>query len=642
MANNQLNNVNNSDIPILSQQTSQQIYNDGHSLQDSQTNVQYASFIGSTSPYLTNSQGSSNFQRLDLPSPTYPAGNIDVPSKEKIQEIFNTLKNKFGFQEDNKRNMFDHLMCMLDSRASRMNPYQALITLHADYIGGINANYRKWCFALGNVDSKNVLQDQEQWNERMDSISKYPEDMVRQLALWLLLWGEASSVRFMSECLCFIFKLAEDYDKGSKSSQVQLLEGDYLDNIITPIYRYIKNQCYEDKPGRLVRKEKDHAETIGYDDINQLFWYWETINSIVFQKKNNSRIKNIMDVHNSERYLKLRYVKWDLVFIKTYKEKRTWLHLVVNFTRIWIIEFAIFWYSVVYIFLFLYNKNKFEPAVQWSIIAIGGAISTLLMIIGSICELFFNPLRNNLILIQLLILIIVFIINIVPIYIIMKDPTSLLSLIIGIVHFVISLITTFMFAIIPKSHIFSIQSKSEALHAFTANYAHLSNKDRAVSIGLWCCIFGCKLVVSYFLSYLFVDFLDSILKMRIIDSTFCSLILAFIIIIMFFGYIILLFSSTYLWYVIWNVIFSVAIRTLERPIWASHKNNFTMLPKHISTKILGSSNMKINDVSQIWNGIIISMRNECLLSIESAKRLFYLQVRIFIKRKLLVITIIFY
>src|SRR6266849_10418506 len=35
-------------------------------------------------------------------------------------------------------------MQLLDSRASRMSPNQALLTLHADYVGGQHANYRKW------------------------------------------------------------------------------------------------------------------------------------------------------------------------------------------------------------------------------------------------------------------------------------------------------------------------------------------------------------------------------------------------------------------------------------------------------------------------------------------------------------------
>ncbi|KAK5077682.1 1,3-beta-D-glucan synthase [Exophiala xenobiotica] len=45
------------------------------------------------------------------------------------------------------RNMYDHMMTLLDTRASRMTPNQALLSLHADYIGGDSANYRKWYFA---------------------------------------------------------------------------------------------------------------------------------------------------------------------------------------------------------------------------------------------------------------------------------------------------------------------------------------------------------------------------------------------------------------------------------------------------------------------------------------------------------------
>ena len=80
----------------------------------------------------------------------YPAWTVDkqIPlSKEEIEDIFIDLANKFGFQRDNMRNMYDHLMILLDSRASRMSPQQALLTLHADYIGGEHANYRKWYFA---------------------------------------------------------------------------------------------------------------------------------------------------------------------------------------------------------------------------------------------------------------------------------------------------------------------------------------------------------------------------------------------------------------------------------------------------------------------------------------------------------------
>ncbi|EGY20324.1 1,3-beta-glucan synthase component GLS2 [Verticillium dahliae VdLs.17] len=73
----------------------------------------------------------------------YPAWTSDaqIPlSKEEVEDIFLDLTAKFGFQRDSMRNMYDHLMTLLDSRASRMTPNQALLSLHADYIGGDNAN----------------------------------------------------------------------------------------------------------------------------------------------------------------------------------------------------------------------------------------------------------------------------------------------------------------------------------------------------------------------------------------------------------------------------------------------------------------------------------------------------------------------
>lgn len=83
---------------------------------------------------------------------SYPAwynitGDRGPVSIARIAEIFGNLRIKFGFQRDNMFNMFDHLMTQLDSRASRMGVAMALTTIHADYIGGFNANYRRWYLA---------------------------------------------------------------------------------------------------------------------------------------------------------------------------------------------------------------------------------------------------------------------------------------------------------------------------------------------------------------------------------------------------------------------------------------------------------------------------------------------------------------
>jgi 1,3-beta-glucan synthase len=137
---------------------------------------------------------------------------------------------------------FDFVMQLLDSRASRMSPNQALISLHADYIGGHNANYRRWYFvaqldlddAVGQIQhpgvtrikstrckrslhEKSVATAIDRWRDAMNSVTQY--DRLRQIALYLLCWGEAAQVRFAPECLCYVFKCADDYYRSPECQQ---------------------------------------------------------------------------------------------------------------------------------------------------------------------------------------------------------------------------------------------------------------------------------------------------------------------------------------------------------------------------------------------------------------------------------------
>lgn len=207
---------------------------------------------------------------------------------------------------------FDFTMQLLDSRASRMSPNQALLTLHADYIGGQHANYRKWYFAAqldlddavghsqnpglqrlksvkrgkGKSSAEKSLNNAlERWRQAMNNMSQY--DRMRQIALWLLCWGEAAQVRFVPECLCFIFKCADDYYRSPECQNRMdaVPEGLYLHSVVKPLYRFIRDQGYEVVAGKFVRREKDHDSIIGYDDVNQLFWYPEGIARIVLFDK---------------------------------------------------------------------------------------------------------------------------------------------------------------------------------------------------------------------------------------------------------------------------------------------------------------------------------------------------------------------
>jgi 1,3-beta-glucan synthase len=220
-------------------------------------------------------------------------------------------------------------------------------------------------------------------------------DRVRQVALFLLCWGEANQVRFMAECLCFIFKCADDYYHSPECQQrvEPVEEGTYLREVVTPLYQYCRDQGYEIVDGKYVRREKDHSEIIGYDDINQLFWYPQGIQRIILTDKTL-----LCDVPATQRYLKLKEVEWKKVFFKTYKETRSWFHLVTNFNRIWVIHVSSFWFYTAFNSPTLYTKNYKQrlnnqppAAARWSSVALGGAIASFIMIVATFAEWRYVP-----------------------------------------------------------------------------------------------------------------------------------------------------------------------------------------------------------------------------------------------------------
>ncbi|KDQ20392.1 glycosyltransferase family 48 protein [Botryobasidium botryosum FD-172 SS1] len=611
------------------------------------------------------------------PYPSWSAERQIPLSKEEIEDIFLDLTQKFGFQRDSMRNQFDFLMQLLDSRASRMSPSQALITLHADYIGGQHANYRKWYFAaqldlddaIGQTQNpglqrlrsvkrgapsksgaeKTLDSALNRWRLAMNNMSQY--DRLRQIALFLLCWGEAAQVRFVPECLCFIFKCADDYYRSPEcQNRVEpVREGLYLHAVVKPLYRFIRDQGYEVQDGKFVRREKDHEDIIGYDDVNQLFWYPEGIARITLTDKGR-----LVDVPPAQRFMKFEKVDWKASFFKTYLEKRSFGHLLVNFNRIWVIHISLFWFYTAYNSPRIYRGNQAHPtpAMQWSATALGGAVATVIMILATIAEFSYIPTTwNNTshLARRLLFLLITFGLTAGPtFYIASADPNtdSQLPLILGIVQFFISVVATLLFSIMPSGRMFGdrVAGKARkylASQTFTASYPQLESGARMASIMLWVCIFGCKFTESYF--FLTLSFRDPISVMvgmkiqrcsdKIFGNGLCTNHAAFTLTIMYIMDLILYFLDTFLWYVIWNTVFSIARSfALGLSIWTPWKDIYTRLPKRIYAKLLATGDMEVKYkpkvlVSQIWNAVIISMYREHLLSIDHVQKLLYHQIQ---------------
>jgi 1,3-beta-glucan synthase len=544
-------------------------------------------------------------------------------------------------------------MHLLDSRASRMTPNQALLTLHADYIGGQHANYRKWYFAAqlnlddavgqsqnpglqrlktvkGAKTAKSLDSALNRWRNAMNNMSQY--DRLRQIALYLLCWGEAGNVRFVPECLCFIFKCADDYYRSPEcQNRVEPVpEGLYLNTVIKPLYRFMRDQGYEVVDGKFVRKEKDHEQIIGYDDINQLFWYPEGLAKIVLSDNvrlghslsflcgaNASEQTRLVDVSPAQRFMKFSRIDWNRVFFKTYFEKRSLAHLLVNFNRVWILHISIYYFYTAFNSPKVYaprNKANPSPQMTWSAVALGGAVSTTIMILATLAEFSYIPTTwNNAshLTTRLIFLLVILALTAGPtFYIAMVDARpaqTQLPLIIGIVQFFISVVATMVFGLIPSGRMFGdrVAGKSRkymASQTFTASYPTLARSPRSASIALWVLIFGCKFAESYF--FLTSSFSSPIAVMartkvqgcndKIFGNSLCTNQVPFTLAIMYVMDLVLFFLDTYLWYIIWIVIFSIGRSfSLGLSIWTPWKDIFTRLPKRIYAKLLATGEMEV-------------------------------------------------
>lgn len=716
-------------------------------------------------------------------------GNSPV-SFEDIYTIFEELQRKFGFQVDNMKNMYIHLLTQLDSRASRMSAKMALVTLHADYIGGDHANYRKWYFscqldldeevgfnnlklhgkshqrnkskakknkqtlktyweALDNQqkardeitstefknitffprkrssnpdfsekdtitldksvtdtilqrssenvktsikksegnDVKNTESFKKQeykrktfwkkkgkslkycsylWKKKMNSLSFV--DMIRQVALYLLCWGEANNVRFTPECLCFIFKCCWDYDqytlsmdKLSLNEVEKLLYQDkpefyYLDSIITPLYTFLQQQVYEkDKNGNLQRKPKDHKEVIGYDDVNQLFWYPEGIEMIVLE--NDTRL---IDIPFNQRFLYLEKCQWRKVFYKTFYEKRSWFHCLTNFNRFWIVHLTTFWYFTSLNAPTFYTANYHQllnnpPTAQTTlaVMSLAGTLACLIQITATIFEFTYVPRKwpgAQYLGKRLIGLIILLLVNFCPsMFVLVKfkfNQVNHLAKIISIIQLIISLTTCVFFSIRPLGGMFSsYMSKGKykrryvSSQTFTASFPTLSGSSRWFSYGLWVSVFTCKFIESYF--FLTLSLKDPLRVLSILNMSrcygdsmlpkvlVCDLQPKITIVLLLLTDLILFFLDTYLWYIICNCFFSIALSfSLGTSILTPWKNIYVRLPSRIYSKIIATNQMsEIYKtkwlVSQVWNALIISFFREHLLTIEHTKKMLY-------------------
>jgi callose synthase len=128
--------------------------------------------------------------------PRFPSDALQLQLRHK--DVFDLLQFVFGFQEDNVRNQRENVVLALANAQSRLgllDVTEPKIDERAvtEVFLKVLDNYMKWCRYLG----KRVA-----WTS-LEAVNKNRKIIL--VALYFLIWGEAANVRFLPECLCYIF-----------------------------------------------------------------------------------------------------------------------------------------------------------------------------------------------------------------------------------------------------------------------------------------------------------------------------------------------------------------------------------------------------------------------------------------------------
>ncbi|URD99319.1 1,3-beta-glucan synthase component [Musa troglodytarum] len=192
-------------------------------------------------------------------------------------DLLDWLGAFFGFQRDNVRNQREHLVLLLANAQMRLQPPPDNIdVLDPSVVRRVRKkllhNYTSWCAFLGRKSNVWIS------DAGPRRVATDPRRELLYAALYLLIWGEAANLRFVPECLSYIFhhmamdlnRILEDYiDDSTGQPALPAISGDnaFLARVVTPIYDTIRREVDASHNGTA-----PHSAWRNYDDINEYFW----------------------------------------------------------------------------------------------------------------------------------------------------------------------------------------------------------------------------------------------------------------------------------------------------------------------------------------------------------------------------------
>ncbi|TKY50586.1 Callose synthase 9 [Spatholobus suberectus] len=266
--------------------------------------------------------------------PELPRGYFIPPTRNA--NMFDFLQCTFGFQKDNVANQYEHVVHLLANEQSRLRipdeaePKLDEAAVQAIFLKSLE-NYINWC---------NYLCIQPVWSS-LEAVGK--EKKLLYVSLYFLIWGESSNIRFLPECLCYIFHhMAREMDEILRQQIAQPANSctsdskdgvSFLDNVIFPLYDIVAAEAANNDNGKA-----PHSSWRNYDDFNEYFWSlhcfelsWPWRKTSSFFQKPQPSSKKMLISGRSRHQGKTSFV-----------EHRTFFHLYHSFHRLWIFLFMMF------------------------------------------------------------------------------------------------------------------------------------------------------------------------------------------------------------------------------------------------------------------------------------------------------------
>ncbi|XP_050371424.1 callose synthase 9 [Argentina anserina] len=257
-------------------------------------------------------------------------------------DMLDFLHYVFGFQKDNVSNQREHIVHLLANEQSRFRISEETVPILDEaavqnvFLKSLD-NYIKWC---------SYLCIQPVWSN-LESVSK--EKKLLFASMYCLIWGEAANVRFLPECLCYIFHhMAREMDEILRQQIAQPANScnsengvSFLDQVIYPLFEIVSAEAGNNENGRA-----PHSAWRNYDDFNEYFWSlrcfelsWPWRKGSSFFQKPTPRSKNILISGRSQHRGKTSFVEHRTFFHLYHSFHRLWIFLVVMFQGLTIIAF---------------------------------------------------------------------------------------------------------------------------------------------------------------------------------------------------------------------------------------------------------------------------------------------------------------